>query len=483
MAGASIHQQQLQVLNGLLNTARNTRFGRKYGFARLEGYEAFAGTLPLQAYKDLLPYINAAKEGRPDVLWPGVVHQFAVSAGTTGEGKHLPLGPERLESDRRFSRMVIASYLKQRPNIFRLAGRQLSLPGTLENHEYQGHTLQMGEISGFLAHVAPRWLRPLQVVNPKTLTNLPFSQKFERVLEAGLKSDVRVITAVPSWILTLFREALRRTGKNSIAEVWPNLKLLVCGGVKLDNYREALQGLCGPLRPDFVENYGASEGYFAYADRLNRRDLCLVIDNGLFYEWLPYPGKGEHADPVPTWQVQPGVPYAMIVSSNAGLWRYRVNDIVEFTRADEPRIRVVGRVSEMLDDYGEAVYGSEAARVLLEAAAALGLSCSRWTLGALPGPGGMPGHHWMIRFEASRPGDEELRRFAKELDRKLCALNRHYAIRRESGALEAPIVHPVPEAAWRRWMKQTGRNRAQSKIPRILSNTGDLKKLIALSES
>jgi len=294
---------------------------------------------------------------------------------------------------------------------------------------------------------------------------------------------VRVITAVPSWILTLFREALQRTGKRSIAEVWPNLRLLVCGGVKLDHYREALQRLCNPLQPDFIENYGASEGYFAYADRLDRSDLRLVTDNGLFYEWLPHPGRGGYADPVPTWQVRPGVSYAMIVSSNAGLWRYRVNDIVEFTQTDEPRIRVVGRVSEMLDDYGEAVYGAEAARVLQDTAAALGISCSSWTLGALPGAGDVPGHHWMIRFDGSTLSPETRKRFAVELDRKLCTLNRHYAIRRESGALEAPKIHPVHDAAWRQWMQQTGRTRAQSKIPRILSNTGDLKKLIALSES
>ena len=196
------------VLRQLLAEAESTHFGKKHGFKSIHDYRAFQDQVPLQYYDDIKSEVREIKSGQRDILWPGSIQKFAVSAGTTGEGKHLPLSEARLKSDKRFMRKIAFSYFKQRPNLMRLLGKHLSLPGTIEKHgQYQ-----VGEVSGFSAKSAPLWLRPLQLVNPSKLTTMSFQEKFQLLLDESLKANIKVITAVPSWVLTLFQLALNETG-------------------------------------------------------------------------------------------------------------------------------------------------------------------------------------------------------------------------------------------------------------------------------
>lgn len=475
----SIQEKQLQKL---LKKAASTQIGSRYRFNEIKTYEDFCARVHLHTYEDLKSEIDAIKQGKSNVFWPGTTDKFAVSAGTTGDGKHLPLSIDRLASDNRFSRKVIFSYLKQHPNILSLLGKHISLPGSLETIQMQNRSLLLGEISGFLAMEAPSLLRPFQLVDVNRLIRLTFSEKFDLVLHRAIERDIRVITAVPSWILTLFQRALQKTGKSSIAEIWPNLTLIVCGGVKLAHYRDHLEKLCGDIQPDFIETYGASEGYFAFADELEETDLKLVTDNGLFYEWIAHPSHDprelKEQTAIPTWQVKTGVPYALIITNNSGLWRYVVNDIIEFTSANPPRILVKGRISEMLDDYGEALYGWEAENALKLSCELLNLDFDAFTLaGHLDGEYAIPRHVWFIQFNQP-PGEEYTAKLARKLDNKLQQINRHYAIRRESNALDGPHIFSITQQHINQWFQQTGRHSAQGKLPRVLHSSEPIKELL-----
>ncbi len=478
----NIKKQQTRQIRQIINKATATETGEKYNFEEIQGYAEFRDRLPISEYRDIKQAVERLKGGESNILWPGHIDKFSISAGTTGSGKHLPLSRERLRSDQTFIRKVAFQYFKQKPTLAPLLGKHISLPGSLEEVTQSGRTIQMGEISGFLGNMTPLLLRPLQLVSPESLLNLPFSKKFNRVLEASLNADIRVITAVPSWILTLFQHVLERTGKNSIGEVWPNLKLMICGGVKLDHYRDHLQALCGKLQPDFIETYGASEGYFSFTDNLQQSDMKLITNNGIFYEWIPHGTNHDNPiQPIPTWKVRTGVPYAMLVTTNAGLWRYAVNDVIEFTSITPPRIRVKGRVQDVLDPYGEAVYGWEAEKALEQSCDDADLGWNSFTLGSLlQHEHERPRHYWFIEFHYPDKIDSTaLDQLAGHIDDKLRNINRHYEIRRDSEALASPKVIMLTRPIKRKWLKSRNKIGAQNKLPRIIHSQEALQQLLS----
>lgn len=471
----NIKQQQWRELKSLLNTAAQTKIGYKHDFESIGNYDDFQKRIPAHSYSHVKDDIQRLKEGVSDICWPGKVQQFAVSAGTSGEGKHLPFTDARRQSDKRFMRKVVLSYLKQRPNIFRLAGRHLSMPGSVEQHG----NLKIGEISGFTALHAPAWLRLFQIADPKKLTTFSFREKFELLLDKAIDSNLKVITAVPSWILTLFQETLKKTGKSSIANVWPDLKLLVCGGVKLANYKPHLEQLAEGLSLDFIETYGASEGYIGFTDDLNKDDLAMVIGNGIFFECIPHPLPNIDASSIqetlPLWEVETGVPYGLLMTTNAGLWRYTLNDIIQFTSTDPLRFEVKGRVNNMLDDFGEALYLYEAQQALDEVAENMNHKIGVFTISpVLENKDTIPFHRWFVQFTAP-VHTETLSRLASEIDKKLQLINRHYAIRRETDALGAPKVKSISQSDINTWLERNNKANAQGKLPKVLpQNTHNL---------
>lgn len=470
----NLRYQQKKELQHLLKTASETKIGKQYHFSKIENYKQFCSRVPLSFYSDIKKHIAQLKNGAVDLYWPGNVTSFAISAGTSGKGKHLPLTKNRLQSDKRFMQKLVWSYLKQRPDIFRLLGSHISLPGSVETEP----AFDIGEISAFTARQVPWWLSFFQLIPTDELVKLPFNKKMDLVIKEAVDQDVRVISAVPSWLLTIFQRVLQKTGANSVDEIWPNLCLLVCGGVKLSNYRPHLKKLIGSADIDFIETYGASEGYFSYTDDLQRDDMKLIIDNGIFYEFIrnPLPDKNSLSiqETVPLWEVEPGVPYALLVTTNAGLWRYALNDIVIFTQTDPPRINVMGRVNEMLDDYGEAVYSYEAENAVNTAADELGISISAFTVSAaLEDERELPRHLWFVQTTHPIHRDT-LNRLATKLDAVLQHNNRHYAIRRSSNALDMPEIYSISQQQINLWLEQNDKANAQGKLPSILRNQQDI---------
>ncbi len=465
---SSVKSHQRTILKRLLKKAIATSFGKKFNFDQIDNYEQFVNHIPVQIYSDIEPNIERLKKGHRNLYWPGTIDKYAVSAGTSGKGKHIPITGERLTADRRFMRKIATSYFKQRPNPLQIIGTHLSMPGSVERID--GNLI--GEVSGLTAINAPSWLRVFQLESPEKLTRLSFKEKFNLLLQRSIDANVKVITAAPSWILTLFQQILKQTGKQKIIEVWPNLKLLVCGGLKLDSYRSHLQKLIGNKKIDFIETYGASEGYVGFSDTLSKKDLKMVIDNGIFFECIPNPLPDEKASGIqktlPLWKVETGIPYGLLVTTNAGLWRYPLNDIIEFTSLNPLRFEVKGRVNEMLDDYGEALFIYEAEQALMVTAEAFDLNVGNFTIAAtLKNESVIPLHRWFIQF--TQPvHSQTLQKMSKFIDEKLQQINRHYAIRRETDALGAPEIHSITQSDINRWLESQGKNKAQGKLPKIL---------------
>ncbi len=478
---SSVESAQKKVLARLLRKGAQTEYGKKNNFSDISDSTEYAEKVPMIIYDEIEPYIERLKEGEQNLLWPSKIQNFAVSAGTTGKGKHIPLSEDRLRSDQRFMRKVIISYIKQNPNFLHFfMGSHVSLPGNIERLDPKSN-IRLGEISAYLAKLSPGWLSLFQVRSPQTMIREEWTEKFDRTLEMAVKSDVRKIVAIPSWALRFFQRALEITGKKHIREIWPNLKLLICGGEALNTYKPYFDKLLEGLDMDYIENYGASESYFAFSDDLKRSDLRLIVDNGVFYEWIPNPK--EHKDDlqgqktVPTWEVKKGVPYSLVVSSNSGLFRYMINDVIEFTDLDQPRIQVVGRVSEIFDRFGEAVESHEAQSALETTAEQIDATFSVFAMGGIIDPEiGAPRHYWFIQW-VDQP--ENMEKFTDLLDKNLREINRHYHNRRESMGIHPPVILNLTKEAMYKWREKHQALHAQTKMPRIIDDEEKIGDMIS----
>jgi hypothetical protein len=467
---------QRQVLRRLLRQAADTEWGQRYDFAALAEADdvvaAYQDRVPLHTYDDIREDAERVRQGAEDVMWPGRFKHFAVSSGTVSEGKIIPISREIIANDRAFSLGAGMNYVAETGNLRLFGGKHLTLPGRIEEDPNYPGTL-VGEISGLLAEHAPRFFRSLFQAVPNEVAFQPnWEEKLRAIARHTVDEDIRLLVMVPTWALVLFKELIRCYNERhdasvtTVGEVWPNLQLFISGGVALRSYRALLEEQIG-IDVDFIETYGASEGFFSFQNDLDDPAMLLHLDNGLFLEFVRMDEKGDAAPRRYTIaDVEPDVRYALYVTSCSGLWAYDVGDVVRFTQTDPPKIMVAGRTSEMIDRYGEAVYGDEARAALRAACADTGARATDYHV-APSGlqNGGVPHHEWLVEFEAP-PSD--LGAFAAAIDAHLQRVNRHYQIRREAQAFGAPTIEPLPEGTFYAWMKRTkDRVSGQTKVPRM----------------
>lgn len=478
---------QKRILQRFLNYASHTTFGKKHDFRNIRSYKDYVSKVPVTTAEDYADLMEEAKRGEADTNWPGTCSRFAESAGTTGAPKILPLNSDRIKSDQVFLRRVMLSYLKQYPeSIAKVFGRQLSFPGNVNgNPDYPGTTF--GEVSGHLALTAPSFLSKLQLIPATDGVSMDFSRKLDVALEKGLNTDLRVITALPSVMVRFFQLALKRTGKQRIGEIWPNLCLLISGGEALPKFRQHLEKLCeGQEQLHFIENYGSSEGYFAFNTDQSRDDLKLVVDNNVFYEWIPDPSHDPEEllkqPAVPIWKVEAGKKYAMVVTTNSGIWRYALNDVITFTDLEQPRIRVIGRVSDVLDDYGESFEAAHVEVVLDRVAEQSGGVSAACTVGVHKNEEDESVRHvWFMEWaEGDKP--ENMESFAHAVDRELRRYNRSYRIRRDAEALSMPLFYDLTRDAAEKWKQAHTKGSAQTKFPRMISDPEKTRSLMDYCE-
>jgi len=444
--GMDVQTEQLNILERYLLEGTRTVYARQAGIIASLDYDAFNANVPLSNYKDLEPWVAQCKAGVSDVLWPGKVNRFAVSAGTTGIGKHIPIYDDRIGSDLRFMRRVMRHVIRDNPDPGLFLGKHLALSGSVQSDNGVG----MGEISGILACASPKWIRYWHTICPEKAAYTSWNSRLESLIRSSLHSDIRVLTGVPSWILILLREISTRRGL-PIEQVWPNLRLIITGGVALTGYIDAFRSILGGLSVRYLENYGASEGYFSF-DWFDSGSMLLQHDADVFYEFYPIESKVDTNNDrsiiassiIPLWEVKPHIPYGLVVT-NMGLWRYITNDVLTFTTVNPPRIQVSGRLNEMIDTFGEAVTSADVHHVIgsilpMKPFQHLHI---RPTWSENPP---LPTHEWIMVISdpvVNRDISAKSMALADQFDRGLQGINRHYAIRRQTGALTRPLLRVI----------------------------------------
>ncbi|MGD2153484.1 MAG: GH3 auxin-responsive promoter family protein [Gemmatimonadales bacterium] len=466
-----VRTQQL-LLRKLLSQAALTSWGREHGFARALNYDdllpAFQERVPLSCYEDFRTYVTRVRAGEADVLWPGRTRHFGISGGTVSAGELIPVSREMLRALARSSLTPGLQYASRGRGLAYLGGKILSIPGGVsEDPERPG--VFVGEVSGLMARAMPALLaRHLQAVPRQLMLLEDWESKLQQIAALTAGQDIRAIVMVPSWAPLLFDILLARPAEHAargparVLDAWPRLQVFFSGGVALRSYRPILEEYLGD-DVDFIESYSASEGFFAFQDDVDASDLLLHVDSGVFYEFV----RLEHLD----WDrprrytladVEPGVDYALFVSTCSGLWGYGVGDVVRFTSTAPPRLQVVGRTVAILDDYGEALHADEVEQALAAAGRLTGAHCLHFHVTYAPPTGSIPQHEWLIEFEAP---PEDAGAFAAAFDRYLQEHNRHYRIRREPRVLEAPAVTILPAGTCLAYLRRARKRfSAQTKL-------------------
>lgn len=464
---------QHAVFKQLIRAGRRTEWGRKHGYKSIQTILDFQQQVPVSSYEDLFPYIERVMKGENNVLWPSPVRWFSKSSGTTNaRSKFIPVTTESLdESHFKGGKDMMALYIANNPDSRAFEGKGLSIGGSLHQNPYSTNSAA-GDVSAVVMKNLPSWAQYIRTPSIDIALMDEWESKLERMAEVTSQENVTSMLGTPTWGMVLIDKILSCTGKSNILEVWPNFEVMMHGAVNFQPYRELFQQQVFPsARVRYQEVYNASEGFFAIQDDLSRvGEMLLMLDYGIFYEFVPL---HEAEQPFPTAltvdDVELDKNYALVVSTNGGLWRYRVGDTVRFTSLYPHRLKVSGRTKHFINAFGEEVIVENAETAITRACEATGAIISDYTAGPVYMSNGANGsHEWVIEF-TQEPDDQE--RFNRTLDETLRQINSDYDAKRYNDlVLKRPRVHVVPAGTFYAWMKRRGKVGGQHKVPR-LANT------------
>jgi hypothetical protein len=469
---------QQEVWTRLIEQAARTTWGIQYGYDSIESIEDFQQRVPISSYDDFKPYIKRLRDGEQNLLWPSEIKWFAKSSGTTSDkSKFIPVSNEALEDCHfRGGKDIIAFYTKARPENGILKGKSLTLGGSAEVNEFSNASFY-GDLSAVLIENLPFWAQFIRTPAAEIALIPDFEEKLEKIIQHTLNENVTSIAGVPSWNLVLLKAILDYTGKNNILEVWPNLELFTHGGISFAPYREQYRKLIPSDQMNYLETYNASEGFFGIQDDLDSDDMLLMLDLGVFYEFIPVDRLDEPNPPVYTVKdVVPGINYAMVISTNGGLWRYMIGDTVIFTSLNPHKIKISGRTKYFINAFGEEVIEDNAEKALMAACGKSGAIIKEYTAGPRFMSAESKGaHQWMIEFDT--PPDR-LEHFTRVLDETLCELNSDYEAKRYKNiTLDPPQVISLEPGTFYKWMQKRGKLGGQNKIPRLANDRKYLDEL------
>lgn len=468
--------QEAELLK-LLRRAADTTFGRDHGFSKISSVKDFQARVPLRRYEDFWEaYWEKPFPTLTDVSWPGTIPYFAVTSGTTkGVTKYIPCSAAMNKSNIRASLDILVHHVTARPQSRLMAGRGFVLGGSTALTVH-APGIRSGDLSGIAAAEVPRWARP-RYFPPRDLALIAdWEEKMARLAPASLEAQITSVSGTPSWLLIFFDalHALRPDLPHRLASYYPDLELVVHGGIGFEPYQRQFEALLEGSHAELREVYAASEGFIATADRGSGEGMRVNLDTGLFFEFVPL-DELESPNPTRHWiaDAEPGVNYALVLSSCAGVWSYVVGDTVRLVDRDPPRLLVTGRTAYMLSAFGEHLIGEEIEHAIATAADEIGEMVADFSVGALfPKAKGELGRHlYIVEFGETLPGNDKLAAFAKTLDAALCETNEDYAAHRAGGfGLHSPRVHAVPHGSFAGWMKKRGKLGGQNKVPRIIND-------------
>lgn len=476
------HDVQEEWFRKLILSARNTEWGKKYGYQEIEHYQTFADRVPVNNYEDLKPYVDRLRQGEQNLLWNTEIKWFAKSSGTTSDkSKFIPVSQEALD-DCHFKggKDLLSLYCSNNPDTQIFTGKLLGMGGSHFPDNPDTNTF-VGDVSAILMENLPNWIELIRTPELSIALMKEWEQKIEKIARITSEENVTNITGVPSWTLVLLKRVLEITGKSNIKEVWPNLELFIHGGVSFTPYQQQFFKLIdGPM--NYLETYNASEGFFGIQDRNGANDMLLMLDYGIFYEFIPLSEYDDNdARPVTLEQVKTGINYAIIITTNAGLWRYKIGDTVVFTCTDPYRIRITGRTKNFINAFGEELIVDNAQKALDSACAKTGALLNEFTAAPIYFSDKSSGaHEWLIEFEQE---PEDLSYFTEILDNALKALNSDYEAKRyHNMILSIPIVHALPKGSFYNWLKSRDKIGGQFKVPRLANDRKYLEEILLISK-
>lgn len=470
-------QLQRQLFQVLIQKGAKTSFGKDHGFGEIRYLRDFRKRVPIRTYDQIQPWIDRARLGESNVLWPGQTKWFAKSSGTSSErSKFLPVSEDALLSCHyKGGKDLLALYCDQRPAARLYDGKHLVLGGSSALNA-NGDGSYTGDLSAIIVRNLPFWVEARRTPSRQIALMADWEKKVDAMAESTMKEDVRILAGVPSWMLVIAKRILELSGKETLAEVWPNLQLFMHGGVSFAPYKKQFEALIGETRLpfDFLETYNASEGFFGLQDRLDSEDLLLMLDYGIYFEFVPMSEWGsENPISLELRELEVGKEYALVISTNAGLWRYALGDVIRVTELHPFRIQVSGRTTSYLNAFGEEVMVKQADKAIAEASVLTGATVRDYTAAPVfMGLNQTGGHEWLIEFEQEPSGGLQL--FLECLDSSLIRQNSDYAAKRTGDlALSFPSGMMLPKGAFESWLRSKGKWGGQHKVPR-LSNSRQL---------
>ncbi len=469
---------QMEVFTRLVEHAMRTTWGIQYAYDSISTIEEYQDRVPISTYDDVKPYINRLREGEQNLLWPTEIKWFAKSSGTTSDkSKFIPVSNEALEDCHfRGGKDIIAFYTQQKPDNAILKGKGLTLGGSAEVNKFSNESY-FGDLSAVIIKNLPFWAQFIRTPAAEIALIPDFEEKLAKITSHTVNENVTSIAGVPSWNLVLLKAVLDFTGKNNILEVWPNLELFTHGGVSFTPYRDSFKKLIPSDDMNYLETYNASEGFFGIQDDLKRDDMLLMLDLGVFYEFIPLDHLHEPNPPIYTVRdVELGVNYALIISTNGGLWRYMIGDTVVFTSLNPHRIKISGRTKYYINAFGEEVIMENAEKALMTACKETGAVIKEYTAGPMfMSDNNKGGHEWMIEFETP---PRKLEQFTVVLDQTLKSVNSDYEAKRYKDlTLLLPKVVSLEAGTFYKWMRKRGKLGGQNKIPRLANDRKYLDEL------
>lgn len=468
-------------LHSLISSAENTEWGKLYDYKSILTVQQFKERVPIQNYDTLKPYIERMLQGEQNILWPSEIKWFAKSSGTTNDrSKFIPVSEEALEECHfKGGKDMLSIYCNNRPDAQMFTGKSLVLGGSHQINQLC-EDIHYGDLSAVLIKNLPIWAEHYRTPDMSIALMDNYEVKMDRMAEATIKENVTSISGVPTWTIVLAKKVMELTGAKNLLEVWPNLEVYFHGAVNFTPYREQFKELVPSSEMYYLETYNASEGFFGIQDQSNSEELLLMLDYGIYYEFLPL----EHLDDenpktLSLDQVELHKNYAVIISTNAGLWRYMIGDTVHFTSIHPFRIKITGRTKHFINAFGEEVIIDNAENALTKACAVTNAKIKDYTACPIYFSGEEAGgHEWIIEFE-QQPTDFE--QFVDVMDQTLREVNSDYDAKRfKDMALRRPTVHNAPKDTFYNWMKNRGKLGGQHKVPRLANNREYVDEILKL---
>jgi len=469
---------QMEWMHNLLNSAKETEYGMKYNFGEINSYEQFKKQIPTNYYESLKPYIERTRKGEQNLLWHTDIKWFAKSSGTTDKSKFLPVSLEHLDGCHyKGGRDMVTLHCINNLETQLFTGKNLALGGSFKEDQFGDHQSFHGDVSAIIIQNLPMWAEFFRAPNVSIALMDEWESKLEKLADTMVNENVTSVAGVPSWMLVLLKRILERSGAKTIKEIWPNFEVYFHGGVSFGPYKEQFKQLFGSDKVSYLQLYNASEGFFGIQDQPNSDEMLLMLDYGIFYEFQEL---GHDKPVICLDDVKVGIDYEIIISTNAGLWRYRLGDVIQFTSINPYRFIITGRTKQFINVFGEELMVHNADSAIEAACEKTHAMVREYTVAPVFMGENAGAHEWLIEFE-KQPNNFEF--FVALLDEALKKQNSDYEAKRYNNyVLHSPVVKNMPQNSFYNWLKFNNKLGGQYKVPRLNNKRDTLEEVLKVNK-